>query len=132
MILPEQESPDLVEGDAPLACTIETISPTVHASAPNRFEHPLMPTMKCLQKNLTATREPQEHKIVWSCNDDIADPDSMEAQALEERGRGRDTGNGDYVRDMKVGDVVTVWAKARFPGWVNVVESVRIDVYYAV
>jgi len=33
---------------------------------------------------------------------------------------------------MKVGDVVPVWGKARFPGWANVVEMVKIDIYWAV
>lgn len=91
-----------------------------------------MPTSKCLQKNLTATRESQEHKIVWSYQADVQDPDSIAAKALEDQGRGRETANGEYVRNMQIGDIVTVWAKARFPGWVNVVESIEIDVYYAV
>jgi hypothetical protein len=56
----------------------------------------------------------------------------VDGTALEEQGRGRDTGTGEFVRNLKLGDVVTVWAKARFPQWVNVVEQVKIDVYWAV
>ncbi|OWO98030.1 hypothetical protein B2J93_8255 [Marssonina coronariae] len=131
-MLPKHGSPEWTEGNEPVAYTIETITPTVHGSSPDKFEHPLMPTMQCLQKNLTASKPSKEHKIVWSCLDDVADPDSVAAKALEDQGRGRGTANGVYVREMKVGDIVTVWAKARFPGWVNVVEKVQIDIYYAV
>jgi len=51
---------------------------------------------------------------------------------LEEQGRGRGTGNGEFVRDLRLGDVVTVWGMARFGAWVNNVEAVKIDVYWAV
>jgi hypothetical protein len=95
------------------------------------FDHPLNPTGTVLQKNLNATRPAKEHIITWSCDDNIR-PDSKEAQELEKAGRGRETGTGEIVRDMKVGDVVTVWAKARYGGWVNYVEEVKIDVYWAV
>ncbi|KAK2624670.1 hypothetical protein QTJ16_005863 [Diplocarpon rosae] len=131
-MLPKHGSLDWTEGNEPVAYTIETITPKVHESSPDKFEHPLLPTMQCLQKNLTASKPSKEHKIVWSCLDDVADPDSVAAKALEDQGRGRETANGVYVREMKVGDIVTIWAKARFPGWVNVIEKVQIDVYYAV
>jgi hypothetical protein len=85
----------------------------------------------CLQKNLTATEEFKEHKIVWSCTDNV-DPDSVDGKELDAQGRGRATATGEYVRNMKVGDVVTVWGKARFPGWANFVETVKIDIYWAV
>ncbi|PBP26667.1 hypothetical protein BUE80_DR002420 [Diplocarpon rosae] len=131
-MLPKHGSADWTEINEPVAYTIETITPKVHESSPDKFEHPLLPTMQCLQKNLTASKPSKEHKIVWSCLDDVADPDSVAAKALEDQGRGRETANGVFVREMKVGDIVTVWAKARFPGWVNVIEKVQIDVYYAV
>jgi hypothetical protein len=60
------------------------------------------------------------------------DPDSIDGKKLDEEGRGRATGNGEYVRNLKVGDVVTLWGKARYGGWVNYVEEVKIDVYWAV
>ena len=75
--------------------------------------------------------ETSEMEIVWKWDDDIQ-PKSAEAQALEDRGRGIETGNGKFVRSLKVGDIVTVWARSRFPGWVNFVESVEIDVFWAV
>jgi hypothetical protein len=84
-----------------------------------------------LQRNVTAARETREHKIAWYFDDNII-TDSLDAVELDKRGRGRDTGNGEFVRNLKVGDVVTVWAKARFAQWLNVVEEVKMDVYWAV
>jgi hypothetical protein len=33
---------------------------------------------------------------------------------------------------MAVGDVITLWGRARFPGWINHIQEVKIDVYWAV
>jgi hypothetical protein len=126
-----------------ILCTTHTITPETHrrtvvANDPNEdpkllvnFRHPLNPGLDCLQRNLTATRDTTEHVITWSCTDNT-DPDSVDGKKLDEQGRGRETANGEYVRNLKVGDVVTVWAKARYGGWVNTVEEVKIDVYWAV
>ncbi|AEO54578.1 hypothetical protein MYCTH_2297284 [Thermothelomyces thermophilus ATCC 42464] len=98
------------------------------------FKHDLLAREEYkVQCNITAQRETQTHCVVWSYTDDI-DPerDPEAATRLAEQGRGKATGNGKFVRDLKLGDIVTLWAKARFPGWANHVESVRMDVYYAV
>ncbi|KAM7220628.1 hypothetical protein V8F06_004032 [Rhypophila decipiens] len=58
--------------------------------------------------------------------------ETAEVQALADVGRGIATGDGEFVRKLKVGDIVTVWAKARFPGWVNYVDRVKVDVYWAI
>ncbi len=71
-----------------------------------------------------------EHRVTWSWTDCV-DPDSDEALELEKQGRGKATATGEFVRNLKLGDVVTVWAKSRFPGWVNYVKSVKVDVYWA-
>ncbi|CAI4211400.1 unnamed protein product [Parascedosporium putredinis] len=55
-----------------------------------------------------------------------------EAEDLTLFGRGAGTGDGNFVRNLEVGDVITVWAKSRFPGWVNNVYSVKVSVYWAV
>jgi hypothetical protein len=116
----------------PIICSVRTITPSTTTEGATEFHHPLLWDMfTCLQKNLTATEEFKEHKIVWSCTDNV-DPDSVDGKALDNQGRGRATATGEYVRNMKVGDVVTVWGKARFPGWVNFVETVKIDIYWAV
>jgi hypothetical protein len=127
-----------------ILCTTRTIKPetytrTVLSDDPDvapktlaSFRHDLNPGMDCLQRNRTGTRDTSEHVITWSRTDDIMDPDSVDAIELDKQGRGRETGNGEYVRNLKLGDVVTIWAKARYQGWVNTVEEVKIDVYWAV
>lgn len=94
-------------------------------------DHPFLPHDKSIQKNLTAVRETQEYEIVWRWNDDI-DPNSQDAEALEGVGRGKATSNGEFVRGLELGDIVTVWARARFPGWSNNIEEARMDIYWAV
>ncbi|KAF7955949.1 hypothetical protein EAE96_004870 [Botrytis aclada] len=128
-----------------IKCSTQTISPDVEDNPsydrendanpvtkfPHMFRHTLNPDNKILQKNKTATRVFEDHKITWRFNDDIH-PESPEADELEAKGRGRETANGEFIRNLKVGDVVTLWAKARFPGWTNTVEDVKMDVYCAV
>jgi hypothetical protein len=73
----------------------------------------------------------EEHVIEWSWTDDIH-PESPEAEKLTEEGRGKETGTGEFVRNLQLGDVITVWGKARFPGWSNHVNGVTVDIYWAV
>lgn len=99
------------------------------------FKQELLPRENLkIQANQTATRDTQVHRVVWSYTDDIDPNRDTEAaeQQLKQKGRGSATGNGKFVRDLKLGDVVTVWGMARFPQWVNHVESIKVDVYYAV
>lgn len=93
------------------------------------FHHELHPSPKLMiQRNKAATRQLTTHKVVWSWKDDI---DPLSSEKLSELGRGPETGNGDFVRNLTLGDVVTVWAKARFGGWANHIESVKVDIYWA-
>jgi hypothetical protein len=127
------------ESDTPITCAFHTISPPTESNQTSsddtdiqyHFHHAFEPNDNCLQKNVTAEKSMQTHKIVWSCDDNI-DPDSVFGQQLIDAGRGRATGTGEFVRNMRIGDVVTVWAKARFAAWCNVIEEVKIDVYWAV
>lgn len=124
---------------SPITCAFHTIIPRTESSQTSsddvdieyKFHHALEPDMTCLQKNLTAVKTLQMRKIVWSCDDNI-DPDSIYGKQLDTMGRGRATATGEFVRNMRIGDVVTVWAKARFQAWVNIIEEVKIDVYWAV
>lgn len=85
-----------------------------------------------IQANVHAKTEPTDHTVVWRWTDDI-DGDSPEAEELlVANGRGKYTGNGDFVRNLVLGDVVSVWGRARFGAWRNLVESVQIEVYWAV
>jgi hypothetical protein len=98
------------------------------------FQQPLYPREDLrILSNRVADGDTRTHRIVWSYTDDIDPERDVEAATrLKEQGRGTATGNGRFVRDLKLGDVVTVWGKARFRGWANHVESVKLDVYYAI
>jgi hypothetical protein len=82
--------------------------------------------------NRAATRETKRHHIIWHYLDAIS-PDSEEALRIQrEDGRGSETLDGSKVRSMKLGDTVSVWARARFPGWVNHAKSVSVRVFWAI
>jgi hypothetical protein len=97
------------------------------------LHHELLPDQAHqIQANVHAKMEFTDHKVVWRWTDDI-DPDSPEAEEeLVAKGRGKATGNGEFVRSLTLGDVVSVWGRARFPSWSNHVLRVQIDVYWAV
>ncbi|KAI1809995.1 hypothetical protein GGS20DRAFT_569320 [Poronia punctata] len=96
-----------------------------------RYDHALHPTQDHkIQCNRTAGAKLQYHHIEWSWTDNI-DPESGSGKDLETIGRGAATGDGRFLRDLKVGDMVTVWGRARFPGWTNHVQSVKVRVYWA-
>ncbi|PCD46419.1 hypothetical protein AU210_001826 [Fusarium oxysporum f. sp. radicis-cucumerinum] len=98
---------------SPLAvCALRPLYPSIVPKGNDKFaySHPLAHQEKwTIVRNKTAHRAWQDHVITWAWDDD-AKPDSEAA----------------------MGDVVTVWAKARFGGWVNHIEKVKIDVYWAV
>lgn len=134
------------ESSNEIVCGVRTIIPEVvqpnpddvpenhrdsSATHPATFKHKLNPDTKALQKNKTATATPESHVITWRFDDNIH-PESPEADKLEEQGRGRETGNGEFVRNLRIGDVVTLWAKARYPGWSNTIQDVSMEVYYAI
>ncbi|KAK7739050.1 hypothetical protein SLS53_005948 [Cytospora paraplurivora] len=107
---------------------MRSVYPTLEADQA-AFHHDLHPSNDwTIQKNKAATRQSTTHKVVWSWKDDI---NPLTAEQLEGLGRGPATGNGEFVRNLKLGDVVTVWAKTRFGGWVNNVEHVNMDIYWA-
>lgn len=93
------------------------------------FHHDLDPSPHLtIQLNKAATRQLTTHKVVWSWKDDVS---PLDHEKLSESGRGPETGNGEFVRNLTLGDVVTVWAKARFAGWTNHIDSVKVDIYWA-
>jgi hypothetical protein len=117
-----------------MRCNIHTILPGIcedpESSSGFKFHTPFLPPPTRIQSNATAARR-KEHIVTW-CWDDCIDPDSPEADELEKQGRGRASATGEFVRSLQVGDIITVWARARFPLWMNYVEEMRIDVYWAV
>jgi hypothetical protein len=120
----------------PSVNSLRPVHPQIHQTSSDpvgyNYIHKLLHSPEWeIQRNKTALGEWQDYTITWSYLDDVA-PDSEGGQALETQGRGRETGDGKFVRQLQAGDVITVWGKARFGGWTNRIESVRIDVYWAV
>lgn len=98
---------------------------------PSRLE-PFLPSANRLQTNPVAIGTTQNFRITWHYLDSIP-PDSPEAEEIERsQGRGRATLDGRAVRNMQVGDSVSVWARARFAGWANHVERLSVRVFWAV
>jgi hypothetical protein len=92
-----------------------------------KYAHQLAPhPARLIQRNRLATRQWQEKEIVWTWTDD------WDESSLDEEGRGNRTGDGAFIRSLKLGDVVSIWGKARFNGWVNHVQKVKVDLYWAV
>lgn len=69
--------------------------------------------------------------MTWSYKDYVS-PEDPEADELEAKGRGKASADGTFVRNLKIGDVVGLWARSRFPGWENRVLSAEIRVFWAV
>ncbi|KAI1434821.1 hypothetical protein GGR50DRAFT_377946 [Xylaria sp. CBS 124048] len=116
---------------APSVCAVRPVWPSLDESLSN-YSHELLPTAKHrIQCNRVAVTEWQRHHVEWSWTDNI-DAESSAGEELDENGRGAGTGDGSFVRNLKVGDMITVWARARFPGWVNKVKEVHVRVYWAV
>lgn len=134
-----EESNNAKGEDTSTICILRTLAPKVGSRVTSygppqteiSFSHQLMPSEDCLQKNLTATKEVQTNTIEWRYDDDV-NPESLDAKALLDQGRGPASKTGEYVRGLKLGDAVTVWGKARFPMWVNTIEEVKIEVFWAV
>ncbi|KAI1408241.1 hypothetical protein F5Y13DRAFT_172908 [Hypoxylon sp. FL1857] len=116
-------------------CAIRPVWPRV---VPNeggasgmRYHHELLPDSNHLiQRNLHAEKNFQHHHVEWSWEDDV-DPESLAAETSEENGRGTGTGNGEFVKNLRYGDIITVWGRSRFPGWSNNVQRCEIKVYWA-
>ncbi|KAF7594242.1 hypothetical protein BBP40_009794 [Aspergillus hancockii] len=92
----------------------------------------LLPSPRKLQANRAAVRGTQHYHITWHHLDSIP-ADSVEAEEIQHnQGRGRATLDGSQVRELQVGDAITVWGRARFGAWSNHVEELSVRVYWAV
>lgn len=111
--------------------TLRTLIPALQKDDAEVFDHPFLPRDTHIVRNRTATKATQHHVITWSYKDDVP-VGSPAALELKNIGRGEASGNGEFVRNLQVGDIVTVWARARFMGWRNFVDECKIDVYWAV
>ncbi|TPX24775.1 hypothetical protein DIZ76_010218 [Coccidioides immitis] len=91
-----------------------------------------LPSKETLCCNKVAVRQAQTRRISWHYRDAL-DPNSDEAKEIgAKQGRGPGTTSGQMVRAMEIGDELSVWARARFPGWMNHVEGMSVRVFWAV
>ncbi|KAI9706559.1 MAG: hypothetical protein M1836_003566 [Candelina mexicana] len=93
--------------------------------------HPFLPPPTRVQSNLHAHGRTKAHTVTWSYTDGI-DADCPEADEAAAMGRGKESLDGTFVRRLRTGDCVTLWARARFPGWRNTVAKAKVQVYWAV
>jgi hypothetical protein len=124
---PDPTKPE--QNKEPISCILRTLTPPFNSE--NHLHHPFLHPTNHIIRNRTAQTEVQKHVITWSHTDNISPADD-DAKFIDRCGRGPASGNGEFVRNLKVGDTVTVWARARFPGWENVIQYCQIDVYWAV
>ncbi|KAF9044285.1 hypothetical protein BJ165DRAFT_1480239 [Panaeolus papilionaceus] len=80
-----------------------------------------------IQLNLRANGEFEEHAVVWRWDDELDIVN--ENRRLDEEGIGQGAG---FVEALGKGDRIAVMARARYPGWVNFVKSVTIQVFYSI
>ncbi|KAJ4854908.1 uncharacterized protein T069G_10466 [Trichoderma breve] len=95
-----------------------------------RYGHSPWKGPREILRNKVASSEWTNYEVTWTCWDVVA-PGSKEAQKAMEEGKGPMDGDGQFVRSLKLGDVITVWGRAMHRGWVNVVDTVEMDVYWA-
>ncbi|KAI6160981.1 hypothetical protein EDD17DRAFT_1482318 [Pisolithus thermaeus] len=114
--------------------SVETAQPEItgntEISWPSSLRRPPLPNERSLQRNLHAVEETQHHTVEWSYADTV--PSTTDQQDLYNRGRGPLSADGRFVRNLKVGDCIALWASARFPGWEMHAEKAKISVYWAI
>ena len=107
-----------------------TAGDTEHTS-PRIFSQAYLQTHRYeVQYNIQAQDQMREHRVEWRWTDETPE-DGLEADGLAAIGRGRATGDGRFVRELRLGDCVSLWARARYPAWQNIVESALVEVYFA-
>ncbi|KAI9762849.1 MAG: hypothetical protein M4579_000202 [Chaenotheca gracillima] len=100
-------------------------------AAPKKDKHPFLPPSTRVQANALGTQQTRHHIVTWSA-DDNGEVDGEAGDEANENGRGRETVDGKFVRDLKIGDTIQLWARARFPAWSNSVEKASVRVYWAI
>ena len=101
------------------------------AAQPRLFSHHYLERHRYeVQHNVQARPETTEHRVEWRWTDNTPS-EGPGADALEAAGRGRSTGDGRFVRELRLGDCVSLWAKARHPAWRNHVQGAEVEVYFA-
>ncbi|KAI1506045.1 hypothetical protein F5X99DRAFT_366963 [Biscogniauxia marginata] len=123
-------TPSDTPSDIP-TCAIRPVWPPLKENAAGYHHELYSPADRVIQRNKLADGAWQHHHVEWSWSDDI-DPESTAGQELDDAGRGTATGNGEFVRNLKLGDMITIWGRARFGAWANHIEALKVQVYWAV
>ncbi|RFU78511.1 hypothetical protein TARUN_3758 [Trichoderma arundinaceum] len=118
-------------------CKLRSIEPqikkVIHHDEGHEYQYSTTPWRgpREIQRNKMASSEWADYEVTWTCWD-VVPSNSAEAQRLMEQGKGKMDGDGQFVRNLRLGDIITVWGRAMHRGWVNTVQSVQIDVYWAI
>ncbi len=95
--------------------------------------HRYCTTPHIVQRNDRVSTMNKYSVITWRYDDDVdADDDQAKAandNAIARKGSGL---NGAFVRQLEVGDCIALWAKGVEGPWMNVIDRVKISVYWAV
>ncbi|TFK96568.1 hypothetical protein BDV98DRAFT_608193 [Pterulicium gracile] len=95
-----------------------------------------------VQHNLHADRTPRQHEVVWKEGDprtEWTSPDSdpvgdtvppLEVRNWMDSDRGAGLGKG-FLPQLRLGDRVVLWAKARYPAWTNCVYTAEMEIFYS-
>ncbi|KAJ7184792.1 hypothetical protein C8R46DRAFT_863046, partial [Mycena filopes] len=75
-----------------------------------------------VQRNVCASREVRTHSVVWDADGACVPEPGIDSGAGDGRG---------FVRGLAAGDRIVVFARAKYPQWVNIVHSVEVTAYYA-
>ncbi|KAF6760630.1 hypothetical protein DFP72DRAFT_76792 [Ephemerocybe angulata] len=93
-----------------------------------QIEHPCNGSnLWMLQRNRRANRGEAQHEITWTSIDDVETKEDTD-EALDRSGSG---GGYGFVCSLQPGDRIAVYARAQYPGWVNHVHGVEIQIYYS-
>lgn len=93
----------------------------------HHYHHALHPDRQhVIQFNKRAVRQLQHYHVEWSWLDCSVNEDEDMGFAGHAPG-----GNGDFVRSLGLGDMVTIWGRARYGGWANNVSKIDVKIYYA-
>ncbi|KAK5992146.1 hypothetical protein PT974_05546 [Cladobotryum mycophilum] len=83
-----------------------------------------------IQRNRVAQHDWTDYEVTWTYKDNIPH-DSLVGEDLFNQGKNPKGYDGEFVRSLRLGDVITVWGRSVQAGWENFIESVQIDVYWA-
>lgn len=103
----------------------------IHFVLKSPLQTPFLHPPTHIQRNIHAGKDWRIHNIEWHYLDCFEEA-SVEAQDADDNGRGRKSLDGNFVRNLTKGDCITLWMRARFPGWWCYIKRAKISVYWAV